>query len=599
VTGVAADNSPPVAGNDALVTDEDTALLITPASLLANDADPNGDSLVVIDFVQPIHGAITDNGDGTWTYTPITDYHGPDSFSYTISDGRGGTATASVSVTITPVNDAPVASDDALQTLEGEALVISIASLLANDTDVEGDTLSLGELIQGLNGTVVNNGDGTLTYTPDEGFSGTDSFSYRATDGDLNSAAATVTVTVTPDVSGTYVYEMNTPVAIPDNGFMTSSIQVDDDFRILDINVQIDIDHTRVRDLILVLVSPDGREIELASRVGGNGQNFAGTVFDDAAELSITDGDAPFTGSFRPTGDLSALEGMSVTGGWTLEIYDEQKKQTGTLNSWSISVQRGAALQSADTLVEGTTAESATLNAAQLAVLADAASERWFEDAGFDSERLARLAEVTFELVDLPGQTLGFATWETIYIDVDAAGFGWFADATPYDDAEFSGISGTGTLLAAADSEAANRMDLLTVIGHEIGHLLGLEDGHDDGLMSGTLEAGTRLELGDSRHDSDAATVLDQQQFNVRAAMAWATIMAQSSNVPPLHAAAWSHGFYFDHLFGQLGSRDVSGGLFTRSMFAVDPERISGGMISASGFSLNALHSAHIESWLK
>jgi len=456
--------------------------------------------------------------------------------------------------------------------------------------------------MQAANGTVVHNNNGTLTYTPNDGFSGTDTFTYRATDGQLLSAPATVTITVTPDVTGTYLYEMTTPKDIPDNGFITDEIVVTESFSILDINVEINIDHTRVRDLVVNLIGPNGQVIELANRVGGaKGQNFTGTTFDDSATLSITEGSAPFTDSFRPTGDLSALEGLDVNGTWTLEIYDVQKRESGTLQSWSISVQRGANMLATADVVDGVVAEPQPATADDIGRLADAAVARWFDDAGVDADRLARLQEVSFELIDLPGNLLGFATWDVIYIDTNAAGHGWFIDETPLADEEFVAGGTADILSATSENRALNSMDLLTVIGHEIGHLLGLEDGHDDGLMSGTLEAGTRLELGDSHRDSDHdshSSALDQQQFMVRASMAWAAIMAQSPSVSSAYATGGSHGMYFDHLFYRFESRGVGERIFTRSTFSIDQAWDSGDLVSTGGVSLNAFRGSHIWQWL-
>src|SRR5207249_998314 len=105
---VAAVNDAPVANNDAVTTAEDTAVTI---AVLGNDTDIDGDTLTVTGVSAPQHGSATSHPDGTITYTPAANYNGADTFTYTISDGHGGTAAATVSLTITAVDDAPVASD--------------------------------------------------------------------------------------------------------------------------------------------------------------------------------------------------------------------------------------------------------------------------------------------------------------------------------------------------------------------------------------------------------------------------------------------------------------------------------------------------------
>ena len=190
-------NDAPVAGDDAVSTNEDTPLVISTASLLANDSDADLDTLSITGFTQGTNGTVVDNGDGTFTYTPNADFNGVDSFTYTVSDGQGGTDTGTVTVTVNPVNDAPVAGDDAVSTNEDTPLVISAASLLANDSDVDLDTLSVQSFTQGANGTVVDNGDGTFTYTTNADFNGVDSFTYTVYDGNGGTDTGTVTVTVT------------------------------------------------------------------------------------------------------------------------------------------------------------------------------------------------------------------------------------------------------------------------------------------------------------------------------------------------------------------------------------------------------------------
>lgn len=103
-----------------------------------------------------------------------------------------------------------------------------------------------------------------------------------------------------------------------------------------DVNVNLNINHARNSDLDVYLVSPNGTRVELFTNVGGNGQNFLNTTLDDQASFSINQGTAPFTGSYIPEGLLSALNGQSPNGVWTLEIHDHTPGATGTLVSWSL-----------------------------------------------------------------------------------------------------------------------------------------------------------------------------------------------------------------------------------------------------------------------
>jgi hypothetical protein len=183
-------NDPPTAVNDSAGTSEDVAVVV---SVLANDSDPNGDALTVSSFTQGSNGSVSDNGNGTLTYTPSLNFNGGDAFTYTISDGSGGTDSATVNVSVTALNDAPDAIDDSANTEVGTDVIISV---LGNDSDVDSDALSISSFAQGTNGSVSDNGDGTLTYTPNAVFSGTDTFSYTITDGIL-SDTATVTIDVT------------------------------------------------------------------------------------------------------------------------------------------------------------------------------------------------------------------------------------------------------------------------------------------------------------------------------------------------------------------------------------------------------------------
>ena len=191
IVAVAPVNDGPVAVDDTAETEEDTAVTIT---VLDNDTDADGNPLTVTGATSE-NGDVVINDDGTLTFTPSPDYNGEATIEYTVSDGAGGSDTAVVTVTVTPVNDAPVAVDDAADTDFETPVIIAV---LGNDTDVDGDPLSVTGATSD-DGTVVINDDGTMTFTPAEGFSGEATINYAISDGNGGVDAAVVTVSVGED----------------------------------------------------------------------------------------------------------------------------------------------------------------------------------------------------------------------------------------------------------------------------------------------------------------------------------------------------------------------------------------------------------------
>jgi len=160
----------------------------------ANDSDGDGDPLTVADFTQAANGSVAHNGDGIFTYTPDNGFLGEDSFTYTVSDGAGGTDVATVTITVVDLdNIAPVASDDSYTTDRNAPLTTT--DVLADDTDANGDVLTVDSFTQAGHGAVVYNGDGIFTYTLAEHFAGDDTFTYTVTDGRGATDTATVTIT--------------------------------------------------------------------------------------------------------------------------------------------------------------------------------------------------------------------------------------------------------------------------------------------------------------------------------------------------------------------------------------------------------------------
>ena len=193
-------NDAPVAVADTgFVTNEDVALTITAASLLANDTDVEDDTLTIQSVQGAVNGTVALDINGDVVFTPTADYNGPASFTYTVSDGNGGTSTAQVDLTINAVNDAPVAvADTGFATNEDVALTITAASLLANDTDVENDTLTIQSVQGAVNGTVALDINSDVVFTPTANYTGPASFTYTVSDGNGGTATAQVDLTIDP-----------------------------------------------------------------------------------------------------------------------------------------------------------------------------------------------------------------------------------------------------------------------------------------------------------------------------------------------------------------------------------------------------------------
>ncbi|HEY5838344.1 MAG TPA: Ig-like domain-containing protein [Pyrinomonadaceae bacterium] len=268
-------NDAPDAVEDEVTTEEDTAVNIP---LLANDTDADNDSLAVHSVTQGSNGAVVNNPEGTVTYTPNGNFNGNDSFTYTLSDGNGGTDTTTVNVTVTPVNDAPAAVDDQANTDEDTAVQIAVR---ANDADVDGgDALTVVAVAQGTSGAVVINPDGTVSYTPNANFNGSDSFTYTIEDGNGGSSSATVNVTIAP---------INDP---PDAVNDTASVQEDSGVNAINVLVN-DSFAPDTGETLTVTAVTQGASGAVAITGAGTGVsytpngNFNGS---DAFDYTISDG---------------------------------------------------------------------------------------------------------------------------------------------------------------------------------------------------------------------------------------------------------------------------------------------------------------------
>ncbi len=204
--GISAVNDPPVATADSYTVLKNTAFAPPAPGVLANDVDPDtGDAtpdvITAIVGTQPAHGTLALNANGGFTFTPTTDYVGPDSFTYTARDVAMVTSTpVTVTLTINETNVPPVAVNDSYTTAEDVTLTVpAIMGVLLNDTDAENGNLTALLVNNVATGTLTLNAGGDFEYVPVPGASGVVTFTYNASDGLATSAApATVTITVTP-----------------------------------------------------------------------------------------------------------------------------------------------------------------------------------------------------------------------------------------------------------------------------------------------------------------------------------------------------------------------------------------------------------------
>lgn len=186
----------PIAENDFYSINEDSILTINSAGVLLNDTNTGSDIFAIIQ-TNVGFGILTLNLDGSFTYQPNQNFDSIDSFTYAITNGTHNSNNATVTLFVNSINDAPIAQNDTASTPEDTPVTIPV---LNNDSDVDGDLLTVNSVTQGTNGTITTNGT-TVIYTPNLNFNGTDSFTYTISDGvnTRNSAMITVIVTSVDD----------------------------------------------------------------------------------------------------------------------------------------------------------------------------------------------------------------------------------------------------------------------------------------------------------------------------------------------------------------------------------------------------------------
>ena len=231
-------NQSPVATDDTYTINEDATLTVFASQgVLANDADADADTLTAVLVTGPARGSLTLNLDGSFNYVPDANFNGTDRFTYRANDGNANSNIATVNVTVTSANDAPVANDDFTSTDEDAPAVIVV---LTNDTDIDGniDPTSVAILAQPSHGSLqVTSANGAITYTPALNFVGSDVFRYYVTDNEgrlSNVATVLVTVDTANDapvaVDDTYaVLEDVTRTVAANKGLLANDNDVDGD----------------------------------------------------------------------------------------------------------------------------------------------------------------------------------------------------------------------------------------------------------------------------------------------------------------------------------------------------------------------------------
>ncbi len=187
----------PTALNDAYSVDEDAVLAEAAPGVLVNDTAGSGGAMTAALVADAAAGSLTFNADGSFTYTPNADFNGSDQFTYVANDGGPNSNTATVAITVNPVNDAPVAVADAFDAITGETLTVAAPGVLGNDSDIDGDALNVASWTAASAGSVSGAANGGFSFNAAGLAVGTTAtFDYMASDGTLNSAPATVSITV-------------------------------------------------------------------------------------------------------------------------------------------------------------------------------------------------------------------------------------------------------------------------------------------------------------------------------------------------------------------------------------------------------------------
>jgi len=334
---VTAVNDPPTTNDESVSTNEDTAINIT---LGATDVDVIGNLTYSI-ASNPSNGSVS-LSESTATYTPNANWSGIDTFTWKANDGTVDSNTATVTVTVAAVNDVPVASAVSASTNEDTAVTITLSA-----TDIDGDNLTYSIVSNPSNGSLGSVSGTSVVYTPTANWNGTDTFTYKANDGIIDSNTSTVTVTVNnianfPGENASYTIP---EVAASGPNYYIEEIAVAASGRLTDINVKtsgsLSVQNAdQLRYYEMFLVSPNNTRVLLfkgdqtpehgiGNSLSKISTGLTNTYFDQDAGTSFYDGSGSFIGSYRPDESLDNFNGEEINGTWKV-IITNNSPFTGT-----------------------------------------------------------------------------------------------------------------------------------------------------------------------------------------------------------------------------------------------------------------------------
>jgi len=494
--------SAPAASNDAYQVGRDSALRVAARGVLANDSAPSGGALTASRIAGPSHGTLSLRADGSFDYTPNPGFVGTDAFYYRAKTPAESSNTAKVTIHVAETAPAEAASVGLYVSVDGAFFLKDrLGSGIADHVFGFGPG-GAGWL------PIVGDWDGdgidtTGVYAPASSvFYLKNSFGGGASDTAFGFGPAGLGWTpIVGDWNGDGIdtvglYDPATSTFFLKNGHAGGIADAAFAYGLGGHGWQPLVGDWNADGIDTVgLFSPDGAVFYLSNGLRGGAADEA-FVYGPSGL-----GWKPLAGDWNADGIETVGLYAPATSGFYLRnshaggAADEAFAYGPPALGWQPLVGGGAGPGGSALRVDGGLRAAATedlLTQTDLGPIVDAAIVDWAR-AGLAADRAAALDGIAFVIADLPGSLLGLARDGKIYLDRDAAGRGWFVDATPEDDEEFLAHD-LGADLRAIDPRVLDRVDLRTVVSHELGHVLGLDDVDGEGVMQSTLRPGVRRE---------------------------------------------------------------------------------------------------------